>query len=258
MQTHNITLVGAGPGDPKLLTLAAVEALAQAEVVLYDALSNPEILKHCAVDAELVFVGKRKGKACSQNQICEWLLHYAQQNKRIVRLKGGDPFVFGRGGEEARYLAAYGYECQVIPGVSSFISVPELAGISLSDRLFSHSFGVVSAHRKDDGGFNDEALERALKGLDNLVVLMAKSRIREVCSLALNHGWQAADSCALIVDGSLPSAQGWRGTIADFMHQEIPNLPEGPGMLILGNATLAQNQIPMAIKCQWQVYSIQS
>src|SRR5205809_3276171 len=140
-------LVGAGPGDLGLVTLRAKELLERADVIVYDALVNPEMLDWVPVDAEIIFAGKRAGeKTFSQDEINALLIEKSRLGKNVVRLKGGDPFVFGRGGEEAEALAAAGIDFEVVPGVSSAVAVPAYAGIPLTHRALSSSFAVVTGH----------------------------------------------------------------------------------------------------------------
>ncbi|NOZ76963.1 MAG: uroporphyrinogen-III C-methyltransferase [Euryarchaeota archaeon] len=140
-----VYLVGAGPGDPGLITVKGLELLKKADVVIYDRLGTRELLKFVRQDAELIDVGKRRGKhTIAQEKINEILVEKARTGKLVVRLKGGDPFVFGRGGEEVRALEEEGIPCEVVPGVTSAIAVPALAGIPVTDRAYSSSFSVVT------------------------------------------------------------------------------------------------------------------
>jgi len=142
-----VYLVGAGPGDPELLTLKALRLIKSADVILYDRLINQEILLFAKPDCELVYVGKEDGKhTIEQEKINELLLRYAHTKEVVVRLKGGDPFIFGRGGEEALFLVEHGIEFEVVPGVSSFYSVPAYAGIPITFRGISSSFAVITGH----------------------------------------------------------------------------------------------------------------
>ena len=143
-----IALVGAGPGDPELLTLKAARLLAQADVVVYDALVGDAILDMAASHAELIDVGKRPGQSPAQDLINVLLVRLVTEGKRVVRLKGGDPFVFGRGGEEALALAALGIPCEIVPGISSAIAAPAAAGIPVTHRGIAASFTVVTGHRQ--------------------------------------------------------------------------------------------------------------
>src|SRR2546422_5804887 len=173
MKPGRVSLVGAGPGDPGLLTVRALERLREAEVVVYDRLVNPELLDEAPAEALRIFAGKRVGAHClPQAAINALLVHHASAGRVVVRLKGGDPFVFGRGGEEALALAKAGIPFEVVPGVSSAIAVPAYAGVPVTHRGVASSFAVVTGHEKHAGAslaMNWEALA-TLGG--TLVILM--------------------------------------------------------------------------------------
>lgn len=175
------TIVGAGPGDPDLLTLKAVKVLNQAAVVLYDALVNPEILEH-APQAEKLFVGKRKGcHAYAQEQINELIVKFAKERGPVVRLKGGDPFVFGRGSEEKNYAQKHGVAVEVIPGISSAIAVPASVGIPVTQRHITESFWVITGTTSGHKLSKDVAL--AAKTSATVVILMGMSKLDEIAAL---------------------------------------------------------------------------
>ncbi|MGH8928608.1 MAG: uroporphyrinogen-III C-methyltransferase, partial [Acidimicrobiia bacterium] len=171
MRTGKVFLVGAGPGSPDLLTLRAVHVLGQAEVVLFDRLVNPEILGLAPAQAERIDVGKRPGAVDAQPQILEIMESRARAGLVVVRLKGGDPMVFGRGGEEWLHLADRGIEVELVPGISSAVAVPGLAGIPLTHRGLATSFAVLTG--KAAGGTGPDGTRYL--GVDTLVVLMGVS-----------------------------------------------------------------------------------
>ena len=147
MKTGKVYLVGAGPGDPGLMTVRGLQLLRGAQVVVYDKLVNPVLLEEVSAEAERIFVGKQAGRHCiAQSEINEVLIDYAQRGCEVVRLKGGDPFVFGRGGEEAEALVDAGVPFEIVPGVTSAVAVPAYAGIPLTHRKFASSFTVVTGH----------------------------------------------------------------------------------------------------------------
>lgn len=177
-----VLLVGAGPGDPDLLTLKADGALRRADVVLYDALVNTELLDRCTPSCKRVYVGKRKGNAAmSQDEINRLLLWYAQRHRFVIRLKGGDPLVFGRGHEEVSYLAQYGIKTEIIPGISSALAAPALAGISVTQRGINESFWVVTG-TLSDGSLSRDIIHAAQSSA-TLIVLMGMSKLSEIASL---------------------------------------------------------------------------
>jgi uroporphyrinogen III methyltransferase / synthase len=192
-------LAGAGPGDIGLVTLRAKEAIEQAQVVVYDYLCNREILKWAPADAEIVFAGKRAGRhTLGQEEINQLLVEKTRDGKRVVRLKGGDPFVFGRGGEEAEALAAAGLAFEIVPGISSAIAVPAYAGIPLTHRDFASSFTVFTGHEdpaKDESAIDYKAL---VAGKGTLVMLMGTDRLESIVPVLLANGADARLPVALI------------------------------------------------------------
>lgn len=207
-----MTLLGAGPGDPGLLTLAGARALAAADVVLYDALISREVLQHCRADAELIPVGKRAGShSASQDRINALLVEHGRAGKRVVRLKGGDPFVFGRGGEEALALTEAGVPFTVVPGVTSAIAVPASAGIPVTHRAVATSFAVVTG---TEGGTRDSTDWPALARMDTLVILMGWSKLAEIAERLMSHGLAPETAAAAISHGTLPAQQTVIATLA--------------------------------------------
>ena len=182
-------LAGAGPGDIGLITLRAKEVLEQAQVVVYDYLCNPEMLQWAPADAEIVFAGKKSGQhTLRQDEINQFLVDRTKEGKRVVRLKGGDPFVFGRGGEEAEALAAAGLAFEIVPGLSSAIAVPAYAGIPLTHRDFASSFTVFTGHQdpaKEESAIDYRAL---VAGKGTLVMLMGAERLASIVTEFLAHG----------------------------------------------------------------------
>ncbi len=209
----HVSLVGAGPGDPGLLTRRAVARLRAADLVLYDALVDPHILK-LARRAQKFFVGKRAGRhALTQPEINTLLVRAARRGRRVVRLKGGDPFVFGRGGEEALALRAAGIPFDVVPGVSNAVAAPALAGIPVTHRGMSSAFLVVSGH-------DDAAFSAAVQGLKpnavTVVVLMGLRRLEPIAWALIECGWRRRTPAAVVVDASRADQQVWRGTLDDL------------------------------------------
>jgi uroporphyrin-III C-methyltransferase/precorrin-2 dehydrogenase/sirohydrochlorin ferrochelatase len=227
-----VSLVGAGPGDPGLLTRAGAERLASADVVFYDALVDERVLE-LAPKAQRFFVGKRAGKAStSQRAIERLLVRAARRGRRVVRLKCGDPFVFGRGGEECAALAEAGVAFEVIPGISSAISAPELAGIPVTHRGISAGFAVVAGHAGSSSG---ALLDAVAPGSMTLVVLMGVAQRAATAARLLGRGWAAETPAAIVLGASAPDAFTWRGTLAALGAAELP--PDRlhlPGVLVVG------------------------
>ena len=227
-----VSLVGAGPGDPGLLTRTAVARLRAADLVLYDALVDERILRY-ARRAQRFYVGKRAGRhAMTQTEIHAVMIRAARRGRTVVRLKGGDPFVFGRGGEEALALQRAGVPYDVVPGISSAIAAPASAGIPVTHRGVASAFLVVSAHE-------EEAFAAAIAQLQpngvTLVVMMGMGRSEAVASRLIDRGWSRGTPAAAIVDASRPEQQVWRGTL-DQLAFGAPTIDgEGAGTIVIGN-----------------------
>jgi uroporphyrin-III C-methyltransferase/precorrin-2 dehydrogenase/sirohydrochlorin ferrochelatase len=209
----HVSLVGAGPGDPGLLTRTAVARLRSADLVLYDALVDERILR-IARRAQRFFVGKRAGRhALTQEDIHAVMIRAAKRGRRVVRLKGGDPFVFGRGGEEALALQAAGVPFDVVPGVTSAFAAPAAAGIPVTHRGLSAAVLVVSGHDEDVFASAVAALEPS--GV-TLVVLMGLGRRVAIARRLIDRGWPADTPAAIVASATRPDQQTWRGTIAEL------------------------------------------
>jgi uroporphyrin-III C-methyltransferase/precorrin-2 dehydrogenase/sirohydrochlorin ferrochelatase len=240
-RTGLVSLVGAGPGDPELRTARAHTRLAEADVVLYDALVSPAVLA-LASHARCLSVGKRHGRhSVSQDTINRLLVRGVKRNQRLVRLKAGDPYVFGRGGEEALALAAAGLPFEVVPGVSSAIAAPALAGIPVTHRGMASGVLVVSGHAESSYAPAIDSL--APKGT-TLVVLMGVNTRAQIAGRLVARGWSETTPVALLFAASTPDARTWVGTLGDLIAGAPLQLPESPGTLVVGDvvslaATLA-------------------
>jgi uroporphyrin-III C-methyltransferase len=200
-ETGIVYLVGAGPGDPELITVRGLRCLQRAEVLVHDRLVAPELLDEAPTSALRIDVGKEAGHhRCAQEEINSLLVRHAQAGRIVVRLKGGDPFVFGRGAEEALACAAAGVAWEVVPGVTSATSVPARAGIPVTHRGIATSFAVVTGHCLGDDRVDWEALAR----VDTLLILMALARLGAVADQLQAHGRSADTPAAVISHGTLP------------------------------------------------------
>ena len=210
-----VFLVGAGPGDPRLLTLRAAELLESADVVATDALVSADILARVSKQAEVIFVGKRAGAhAVPQAEINRLLIEKARAGKRVVRLKGGDPFVFGRGGEEAEELAAAGIVFEVVPGISSAIAGPAYAGIPVTHRAHAAAVTFVTGHESDDSAGIDWSALAALKG--TIVFMMGAANLALITKNLRDHGMRAAQPVAVIAKATTAEQSVITGTLADI------------------------------------------
>ncbi|MBF0527563.1 MAG: uroporphyrinogen-III C-methyltransferase [Deltaproteobacteria bacterium] len=212
-----VFLIGAGPGDVGLFTLKGAEALGRADVVIYDFLANPKLLAMTRPDAEVIYVGKQGGQhTMAQEQINRLIVDKAAAGLMVARLKGGDPFIFGRGGEEAEELVAAGLEFEVIPGVTSAISVPAYAGIPLTHRRYASSVAIITGHEdptKDQTSINWAGLAT---GVDTLVFLMGMGHLAEIAAKLIENGRTPGTPVALIRRGTSPSQQTVTGTLSDI------------------------------------------
>ncbi len=213
-----VSLVGAGPGDPDLLTRKAADRLADADLVLYDALVDPATLA-LAPSAQRVFVGKRARRPQVRQEFIHWLMiRAARAGKKVVRLKGGDPFVFGRGGEEGLALAAAGISFEVVPGVSSAIAAAALAGIPVTHRGLASGFVVVSGHAEDA---YRPVLESLAPHSATVVVMMGLGRIERIAELLTARGWNAMTPVAVISGAATARSNVWTMSLGDLQRQRL-------------------------------------
>lgn len=229
-----LILVGAGPGDPELITLKGVKALRSARVILYDALIHPDLLDHCTESCVKVHVGKRFGEhSCSQDVINYLIVEYAYQYGEVVRLKGGDPYVFGRGYEEVEFAARHGIESEIIPGLSSSYSVPALAGIPLTTRGVSESFWVVTGTTQSHRLSTDLAL--AAQSSATVVVLMGVHKLPEIVEIYTELG-KLSQPIAIIQNGSLPNQKVVTGKISNILPLAQISGVGSPAIIVIGKA----------------------
>ncbi|HTV85195.1 MAG TPA: siroheme synthase CysG [Dyella sp.] len=229
----SVILVGAGPGDPGLLTLRALRALNEADVILHDALIDARILDLARRDAEQIAVGKRGGGAHTpQETIHALLLEHARAGRRVVRLKGGDPFVFGRGGEELQFLHAHGIACEVVPGITAALACAAYSGVPLTHRDHAQAVRLVTAqcqHALTQLNWPELAQDR-----QTLAVYMGVSKLDELTRQLLAHGRAPSTPFALIENGSLPSQRTLVGTLHELPALAAQHAIEAPALLILG------------------------
>ena len=227
-----VSLVGAGPGDPGLLTRRAIAKLRAADLVLYDALIDDGILRY-ARKAQRFFVGKRAGRhALTQTAIHALMIRAARRGRRVVRLKGGDPFVFGRGGEEAIALQRAGIPYDIVPGVSSAVAAPAAAGIPVTHRGLSSAFLVVSGH--DVGAFSDAVGQLKPNGL-TLVVLMGLARSAAIAAELIDRGWSRGTPAALVVDAWKEGQHAWIGTLDHLAAGAVDVDWRSAGTIVIGD-----------------------
>ncbi len=247
MKPGRVALVGAGPGDPGLLTVRASRCLEEAEVIVYDRLVNPALLDLAPPDTLRIFAGKRAGAHClPQAAINALLVHHAEAGRFVVRLKSGDPFVFGRGGEEALALAQAGIAFEIVPGISSAIAVPAYAGIPVTHRGIAASFAVLTGH--EDPSKTGEAVDwrKLATAVDTLVVLMAAATFPRIVGALLAHGRAPETPVALIRWGTTEAQEVRVGTLADIVKRARGF--EAPVVAVIGEVVALRERLAWRVE----------
>ncbi|WP_348799784.1 uroporphyrinogen-III C-methyltransferase [Flavobacterium adhaerens] len=236
-----VTLVGAGPGDPDLLTVKAVNALTSANVVLYDALANDEILDYAPKEAIKIFVGKRIGDhSYTQDQINQLIVDNALTYGHVVRLKGGDPFIFGRGSEEIEFVESFGIPTFVVPGISSSIAVPAYQGIALTKRGISESFWVITGTTSDAKLSKDVAL--ASKSSATVVILMGMNKLSQIVNLFQKES-KGETPVAIIQNGTTANEKIGVGTVDSILNVVQEQNLSSPAIIVIGEVVKESNKL---------------
>ena len=230
-----VYLVGAGPGDPDLITRKGLRCLRMADAVIYDRLVNPELLDEASLQAERIFVGKKPGcHAIKQEEISSLLIHYARLGCCVVRLKGGDPFIFGRGGEEALALSAAGIPFEVVPGVSSAIAVPTYAGITVTQRDYSGSVTIVTGHEQQTQALAAVNWDALAKTGGTLVILMGVEGLSQITRRLLDGGLAPETEAAVIQQGTMPQQRVVKGTLTNIAQRAMAERIQSPAITVIG------------------------
>ncbi|MCQ4163035.1 siroheme synthase CysG [Roseomonas sp. GC11] len=239
-------LVGAGPGDPGLLTLKGLRALQRADVVLYDKLASPAVLELARRDARRVDVGKRCGRhSMTQAAINELLIRCAREGLRVVRLKGGDPFIFGRGGEELEALREAGLEAGVVPGITASLAAAAALGVPLTQRGVARSLHLITAHGQEDR-LPDQDWQALARAGGTLAVYMGLRTLPRLVERLTAAGMPAATPVLAVENASLPGQLSWPGTLGGIAGTLAAAAPEGPVLLLIGAVTAAARRLPTA------------
>ncbi|MEW4285567.1 uroporphyrinogen-III C-methyltransferase [Priestia koreensis] len=248
-----VYLVGAGPGDPELITVKGMKCIQQADVILYDRLINKELLQYAKRDADFIYCGKLPDDhTMTQETINSCLVRYALERKVVTRLKGGDPFVFGRGGEEAEALVHHNVEFEVIPGITSGIAAAAYAGIPVTHRDYSGSFAFVTGHRKDHG---DEVKWKSLaQGVDTLAIYMGVSHLSSICDVLIKYGKSSSTPIALIHWGTYSEQKTVTGTLANIVSIVKGENIQNPSMIIIGEVVRLRETLQWFEKTTMPIY----
>lgn len=238
-----VYIVGAGPGDPELLTIKALKAIREAEVILYDRLVGKEILAHAKEGTDLIFCGKTPDSHTMQQEtINHFLVKYAEKGKIVVRLKGGDPFVFGRGGEEAEVLAEHGIPFEIVPGVTSGIAAAAYAGIPLTHRKISSNVAFVTGHYKQEENFS-EKWKALATGIDTLVIYMGIKNIALIEKLLIENGRDPKTPAAFIHWGTTDKQVTTTCTVETLNETAVKEKITNPSLIVIGKVVSLRDQI---------------
>lgn len=239
-----VYLIGAGPGDPGLFTIKGAKVLARADVVVYDRLIGQEILDYANKDAELIYVGKASSNhAMPQDEINQLLVRKAQEGKIVARLKGGDPFVFGRGGEEALYIHEHGLQFAIVPGITSAVSVPAYAGIPVTHRDATSSFAVITGHEKPGKAISSIQWDKISTGVGTLVFLMGVENLAFIVSHLLEGGRRPDTPVALIRRGTFPDQEVLSGTLDNIVDKVHQADFKPPAIIIVGETVNLRSEL---------------
>jgi uroporphyrinogen III methyltransferase/synthase len=239
-----VYLVGAGPGDPGLITVKGLACLKLADVVVYDRLVDESILNEARPDADKIYVGKAdRIHILEQDAINQLLLEKAREGKVVVRLKGGDPFVLGRGGEEAEILTRHGISFEVVPGVTSASAVPAYAGIPVTHREVASSFAVITGHKASHRGEPRISWDKLATGADTLVILMGMRNLAEIVDQLIQHGRSLSTPIAVITQGTTPRQRCLVGTLNDIVGKAKSENLQPPSVIIVGDVVQLRNHL---------------
>ncbi|MEH6850945.1 MULTISPECIES: uroporphyrinogen-III C-methyltransferase [Bacillus] len=251
-----VYIVGAGPGDPELISVKGVKCIKQADVILYDRLVNKELLSYAKPEADLIYCGKLPNyHTMKQETIHAFLVKYAKKGKIVTRLKGGDPFVFGRGGEEAEVLVKHGIPFEIIPGITAGIAASAYAGIPVTHREASTSFAVVTGHRKE-GAKEEVKWENLAKGVDTLAVYMGLSNLPYICEQLLKYGKNENTPVAMIEWGTTLSQRTITGTLGSIVSIAKEERIQNPSMIVIGEVVRYREKIQWFEQTMEQSYPL--
>jgi len=249
MREGKVYLVGAGPGDPELLSIRAMKILEKANVVLYDRLVSKAILRLIPKQAEKIYVGKHLDKRhITQDKIDEILIREAREGKVVVRLKGGDPFTFGRGGEEAEVLRGAGIQFEVVPGITSALAVPAYAGIPLTHRKYASSLAIVTGHEDPTKPRSRVNWEKLATSVDTIVVLMGVKTLGNIVRRLIKGGRDPKMSIAIIERGTTTSQRVTIGTLGNIVQKAKNRGVKAPALIVIGDVVRLRGEATCHLK----------
>lgn len=244
MKQGKVFLVGAGPGDPKLITVYGLECIQQADVIAYDRLINQQLLKYAKEKAELIFCGKLPGKhAQIQQETNQLLVDRAKSGNVVVRLKGGDPFVFGRGGEEAEVLRKHNIPYEIVPGITAGIAAPSYAGIPVTHRDFASSFAIVTGHGRANKNEDFLHWPSLAKGIDTIAFYMSVGNLQYICDQLITHGKTPTTPVALIEWGTYEKQRTITGTLDSIYQLSLEHAITHPAIFLVGDTVQLREQL---------------
>lgn len=244
MNPGKVYLVGAGPGDPKLITVYGLECIQKADVIAYDRLVNPALLENAKEGAELIFCGKSPGKHhLIQEQIHELLVTKALEGKVVTRLKGGDPCVFGRGAEEAEVLVEHGIEYEIVPGITAGIAAPAYAGIPVTHREFASSFAIVTGHGREEKGQDHLNWSALANGIDTIAFYMSVGNLEFISKQLIENGKRSTTPVAVIEWGTTDHQRTITGTLENIHDIVLQEGFHNPSMVLVGEVVQLRKKI---------------
>ncbi len=243
MNDGKVYLVGAGPGDPDLITLKGLRAIQAADVILYDRLISKDLLAYASRSTELIYCGKLPNyHTLKQETINKFLIKHAKKGKIVTRLKGGDPFIFGRGGEEAEALATHNIRYEVVPGITSGIAAPAYAGIPITHRDYSGSVAIVTGHRRSPEA-EEISWKNIAKGIDTIVIYMGVKNLPYICEQLVIHGRNEQTPVALIHWGTTKEQQTVIGTLDTIVEIVRSHKAANPAIIVVGDVVNLNKQL---------------
>jgi uroporphyrin-III C-methyltransferase len=236
MNSSKVFICGAGPGDPALISLKGYKLLSKCDVVLYDRLVSKKLVDKIPSTIKKIYVGRESGKATSthQSRTNKLMLTYAKEGKSVLRLKGGDPLIFGRGGEEAEYLRKHGIQFEIIPGISSAIAAPAYAGIPLTHRDYSSSVAFITGHENERKNHSDVNLKALASAVDTIVVLMGIERIKEIVQGLRAGGMKGSTRVAIIEKGTMKDQRVILGNLDTILNKAVRYEVTSPAVIVVG------------------------